>query len=175
MGQSLYQLTGRYAEVVNLMDDAESYEQLQDTLESLEGELTDKFESVIKIMLNYEAEAEAIKMEIGALKSRVKKKENNAASIKRWLDDAMKRADMSRVETAIRTLSYRKNPASIEVTDYEKIPEGFLKEPKPREVDKTAILNDLKDRFNGKLPDEYEFESIGVKLINNKSSLQVRK
>lgn len=172
---TLYQLTGQYAEVVRLMDDVESYEQLQDTLESLEGEMTDKFESVIKMMVNLVGEAAMIKEEAKVLAERAKKKEAQAASLKRWLDDAMKRADLKKIETSIRTLSYRKNPASIEVVDYEKIPEGFLKEPKPREVDKTAILKELKDRFNGKLPDEYEFENIGVKLINNKESLQVSK
>lgn len=87
---SLYNLTGEMLELMDWMNDPETDAQaIQDTMESLQGEIEDKAEQYCFVIRQFEADAEAYKKEAERFKQKQTVCENNAKRMKLMVQRAM--------------------------------------------------------------------------------------
>ena len=134
-----YKVLDKYIEDENL--DRETF---KEALNEIEGSLEEKTENYVKVMKNYSAEAEAIKLEEKRLADKRKALENHAERVKQVLDDTLTELGIKELKAGIFNLKYQNNPPSVDVLDMELIPEIY-KLPQEIKLDKKAILQDLKN------------------------------
>ena len=147
MNTSLYTLATEYATAAERLADLELDEQtITDTLDGLGGALELKAANVAMFALNAEYLAAAIKAREQALAERRKALENRAARVRRYLVECMQAGGVSKIETPDLRLSLRDNPARVVVDMPNAIPDPYwrIPEPPPPEIDKAALLRDLK-------------------------------
>lgn len=166
----LYELTGKYAELHGLIESGDaSYDDVNDTLESLDGAIEDKVENIAKLMKSLEAEEKAFKEEASRLTERAKYLNKRREALKEYLAHTLTAAGIDKVKTAIGTASFRKAPASVVIVDEE----VFLNRPQHRRfikvthsIDKRALLKECKllGATEGK----------GFRIIDDKRTLQFR-
>lgn len=140
----LYELTGQYNKLWDMVNDEADMEALQDTLEGLEGEITDKAESIAKLMKSIEADEQGIKGEEERLYARRKALENRRASIKEYLQQQLIGAGIDKVKGTMFTVSIQNNPPSVNIVDENLINPKYYNIPSPV-LDKKAILAELKN------------------------------
>ena len=88
---NLYQLTSNYQHVFEMLSQDDVDEQMiEDTLESIEGEIEEKADNYAKIILELEAKANARKAEAKRLTESAKIYENRIKRLKANLFDSMK-------------------------------------------------------------------------------------
>ena len=92
-------------------------------LNSAEGSLKEKVERVALKVKSLEAESKAIKEEADRLSARAKARSNGASSLKRYLEQNMIAANLSKVDGLLCTVALQTNPPSVQVS-----PEIDLKE-----------------------------------------------
>jgi hypothetical protein len=139
---SLYQLSGNYLQALDFLTDPDldlPIEAINDTLESLTGELEDKAINVAKFLKNMEATAEAIKNAETDMAKRRKALENRVQSLKDYLKGNMVNTGISKIECPYFKLSIQNNPAAVNVFDEEAVPLEFKKQVVSWSIDKTAI------------------------------------
>ncbi len=144
---SLYDLSANYLQALDTLTDPEMdipIEAVLDTLEAMEGELQDKAVNVAKFMKNMEATIQAIKEAEAQMAKRRRAFENRVKWIKGYLKDNMEACDITKIESPWFRLAIQKNPAAVEITDEDAIPEKFREEVVTVKIDKTAIKNVLK-------------------------------
>lgn len=139
----LYELTEQYSKLWDMVNDEADMEALQDTMEGLEGEITDKAESIAKLMKSIEADEQAIKAEEERLYARRKALENRRTSIKEYLQQQLIRAGIDKVKGTMFTVSIQNNPPSVNIQDDAAVPDKYYI-PQPPKLDKKALLDDLK-------------------------------
>lgn len=145
---TLYELSQTYADFLAAVESGEiPDEAIQDTLEGLGGEITNKADSIACIIKQLNAEAAAIKAEETALTERRQAKERRRDSLKDYLSRELEFCGISKVETARTRISFRPS-AQVNIADMGLF-EGFAdyknyvtyKDPVP---DKKAISEALK-------------------------------
>ena len=144
---TIYELKSGYIELLMMAEDGEVDEQtLEDTMESLEGEIEDKADGCAMVLKELDMKADALKKEIERLQERKKSIENRADWIKKNLQELMVLADKPKFKTALFTFSIAKNPAAVrlDTEDTSIIPERFLKYVEPS-IDKTAMKEAIKN------------------------------
>jgi hypothetical protein len=139
----LYELTSQYEQVLSMVNDEADMDVLKDTLEGLEGEITDKAESIAKLMKSIEADETAIKAEEDRLYARRKAFENRRTSIKDYLEQQLTGANIDKIKGAMFTISIQNNPPSVNIQDDATVPDKYYI-PQPPKLDKKALLDDLK-------------------------------
>lgn len=138
----LYELDHAYLQVAQMMEDGE--EGLEDTLESIEGSIEEKYENIIYIIRNAEAMAEAYKKEAESFTKKQKVEENKIKNLKEYMKGSLVNTGKKKVQAGLFTVSVRNNAQSVDVLDQSAIPEKYFV-PKPSELSKKAILEDLKE------------------------------
>ena len=137
---SLYALKDKYLDVLHLIEDDDVDEQaIQDTLESIEGEIEDKALNYGKLIRNLEVNNEGLTSEIKRLQQRKKSNENFIRRLKESLEFNMQQTGIKRIDTGLFKFSLQKNPPSVEVHSEDFIPEEFYK------VERTVSKKDLLD------------------------------
>lgn len=107
---SLYELTEDYENILNMLYDGETDEQvILDTLESIEGDIEDKADNYAKIIKTLMADSEMIKQEEVRLYARRKALENRAGRLKTTLEENMKFIDKTKFKTALFSFNIQKN------------------------------------------------------------------
>lgn len=87
---TLYELTGEFLELFQLMEDPEMDEEaLRDTLEGMEGEFDAKIDGWCRVVKSLEAEAKALKEEGKRLADRGRAIENRIANMKAFMMQSM--------------------------------------------------------------------------------------
>lgn len=148
---SIYELNKNYQYVSELLETAETEDELQvinDTLELLQCSIEEKVENTAKYIKNVESDIEGIKAEINRLTALKKQKERNTEWLKTNIEYALKTKGIDKLEVGTFKCGYRKSE-SVEVDDLKSIPSDYIKtEIKP---DKTAIKKALKagEEING--------------------------
>ena len=131
----LYELTGQYEEIINLLYDGETDEQtILDTLESIEGEIEDKADNYAKIIKNMLADAEAVKKEEERLHVRRKSLENKAKWLKEILKANLEFIGKTKFKTVLFSFSVSKNGGKQPLTiteNIDEIPGKFLIQQNP--------------------------------------------
>lgn len=162
---SIYEITGDYMRLMDMMDDPELDQQtLNDTLEGIEGEFEVKAEAYAKVMKNLEADAEGLKNEIDRLTQRKRAIDNNIKRLKETLQSAMTFTGKTKFKTDLFSFGIQKNAPSVvlETEDLEIVPEEFIRTK--YEIDKAAIKDALK--AGAELP--------GVAHLEQGESLRIR-
>lgn len=143
---SLYSMTAEYEQAfLSLADSDIPEDAINDTLESLEGELTVKAANVAAFVLNLESEAEKIKEAEKRIALRRKSYENKAARIRSYLKENMERAGIKKIEAIDKTFSVTLTAprASVVIDSEAEIPGKFTKTV--ISADKKAIGDALKN------------------------------
>ncbi len=143
---TLYELTGQFAELLEMMEDPDvDPDVLLDTAEAVELDLNDKADAYAKVISNVNADIDAINAEIQRLQARRSTLTNNVLRLKENLQTAMEKTGKTKFKTALFSFNVQKNPPSValEEKDVKNIPEKYLRYREP-EVNKTALLADLK-------------------------------
>ena len=156
----LYELSEEYKQVESMLDsdDQDTRQAALDTLESLEGDIAEKIDSVACMIKDIKGEAAAIKAEADKLAKRAKSKADTAARLTAYLLDNMQALGKTKVETPRSVVSLRKSPEAVVVPDENKFilwanfdHEEFIRSK--LEIDKTAVKQAL---LNGeKIPGAY--------------------
>jgi len=144
----LYELTGAFNDIFNLLEteDELDYEALEDTLQALEGAIEQKAGGIAKMVKSLEKAADAYSSEAKRLAEKAKATENKVKWLKDYLLQAMTITGKDKIQTDIGIITRRKSPPSVSVFDPDKIPKKyyFTPPPPPPQLDKRAVLEDLK-------------------------------
>lgn len=140
---NLYELTGEYARLQALLDDAQTEEdtaEIYDAINEVGGDYVAKADGYARMMRNKAAEAEALKVEIDRLTARKRAAENASKWFKERMKESMAQLGINRIDTSIGTWSLKQMPPACEVTDIALVPEQFRKPIEvPYTVDKAAV------------------------------------
>ena len=126
---TLYELTGQYLLLEDMMDDPDVDEQtLLDTLEGIEGELQDKADGYAKVMRNLEAEAAALKEESDRILKRKRAIDKNIDRMKAALQQSMVLTGYPKFKTNLFSFAIQKNPPKLVIDreSTEHAPEEFI-------------------------------------------------
>lgn len=145
---TLYALSAQKQELLNAiaafdLEDMQASDVIADTLEALDEALDGKVESVLHFRQHLLNEAAALKAEEQRLAERRKLREAKAKRLTEYVDECLSIADVKKLETALFTVSYRKS-TSVEITNTESLPIGFLRTTTTTNPDKDAIKKALK-------------------------------
>lgn len=133
----LYELTGQYSRLMEMGEEIDA-DTLKDTLEGIEGEISDKAESIVKVMKSIEADEQAIKAEEDRLCARRKALENRRLSIKDYLEVQLISAKIDKITGTIFTIALQNNPPSVVIAEQAKVPKKYYIKQEPK-LDKTML------------------------------------
>ena len=141
----LYDLAQQYHELESLADPDIPDIVIQDTLESLGGELTDKVVSIAKFIRNVEASAKAIDEAAEAMHMRAVRANKLAERIKQYILVNMTLAGITKIESPFFTVRVQKNPESVNIAEDALVPEKYMvtPPPPPPKPDKAALKKAL--------------------------------
>lgn len=139
---ALYQIVDRYRDAAERMADLGlDTETIQDTLESIEGEIAVKAEAVAMVIRNHQSLADQIKQAERQMAERRKALEARAAWLESYLLTNMEAAGITVIEHPMFRISVKSNPPAVAVVDESLIPTDYwrpLPPPLPA-IDKKAI------------------------------------
>jgi hypothetical protein len=144
---ALYVITNEYrAAAAQLADLDLPPEVVEDTLESLTGDIEAKAQSVAFVARNCEALAGQIKDAEKQMADRRKALEGRAARLRDYMLGCLSVAGIKKIEGPMLKISIRDNPESVEIFDAAQIPAALMKQPEtpPPAPDKAAIKAAIK-------------------------------
>ena len=139
---TLYELTGQYLTLLEMMEDPETDPQIiTDTMEGVEGEIEIKAENYIRVMKELEAEADKINNELKRLGNRWDACQMNIRRLKESLLTTMQIMDKPKIQTEHFRLSIAKNGGVQPMKITRDVPPEFCKlEPDTKRI--REALND---------------------------------
>ena len=148
---SLYVLTSEYNMLAARLADADFDAQtIADTIESsgITDELAVKAQNIEYIARGALSHNDAIDAEIARLQALKAHREKIAKGLRDYLKENMERAGIEKIECPLFSISIRKNPPSVEITNTDDVPFSFWRTPEPKPPvpapDKAAIKEALK-------------------------------
>lgn len=146
MALHLYQLSEAYAILQAAAEEDEEEGAFERALVVLGGELTEKIESICKLIRILEADATAAEAEAKRLSALARSRLNRVATLKQYLFDNLEAAHLDRIDGKLFKVALQASPPSCNILDFALIPEAYHRIiPERREPDRTALLRDLKD------------------------------
>lgn len=109
---TLYELTGKYLELEQLAQTAETEEDMQvfrDTFESLDATINDKMEGCCQVIRELEGKITVLSDEIGRLSTRKKTIQNSIDNLKMYMKKNMEQLGMDKVDTGLFNVTIAKN------------------------------------------------------------------
>lgn len=160
---SLYEITSGFPALM------ENEEITQEEKEKIQEELTvllqQKSQNIIGYTKNIELTISAMKEEEKRISDNRKSLENKLINFKKYVKECMERNGITKIETALGTLSITKSPTSVEVVNEDEIPSEFKQEVVTVKIDKTKIKNYFKE--TGEIPE-------GTNIITSNTSLRIK-
>lgn len=146
MSLSLYKIADEYVKVMDHLYESDFDEQtINDTLESMSGDLEQKSINVAAYIKNLDAEYVAIKSAIDELNVRMRVMKNKSDHLKGYLFDSLRRCNRDKVNSPLISISIQNNPSSVDITNLEDIPGDYIKIETSITADKNLIRQALKD------------------------------
>lgn len=139
---SLYELTGKWLEVYEMAGEVEQ-EVIDDTLESIEGEIEAKATGYGMVIRQLEADVNALAEEIKRLQAKKKAAENTIDRMKARLQESMAALGTKKITTPLFSFGIQKNPPRVVIDHPDAVPARYLIPQDPK-VDTKGILTDLK-------------------------------
>ena len=145
MSIALYELSEAYMNVVNLIDDEESSDDILNALTTIGGAIEVKASNIANLIKSLESEAEVIRSEEKRLAQRRKSRESAADNVKQYLKFAMEQMGMDKIKTPTRTISIQNNPPALYIYDQDILNGKYLTlVPEHYEVNKKVLADELK-------------------------------
>lgn len=142
---TLYELTGEYLYLMELMEDPDVDPQMVvDTLESVGGELETKADGYATIRLEFDSEIEKLKKEIDRLAKRKRTIENNRKRLTDSLMNAMIAMNKKKIKTDRFSFTIKKSGPALVIDDPDKVPDMYHI-PQPDKIDEISIKTMLKN------------------------------
>lgn len=149
---TLYELASGYKNFLAAVENGEIPEEaIADTLEAMEGDITEKIDNIACVLKVLEAEELAIKAEEDRLAQRRKAKANTKDRLKTYLSDMLIALGKTEFETARNKITFRKTPGKVVIADEGAFIEwasqyaaGLLTYGKPT-INKTAVKAAIED------------------------------
>ena len=144
---AMYELAVQFRQAAQQLGDLDLPDEvIQDTLESLSGDLELKASNVALFARNLAATAEAIKQAEAGMAARRIAIENRVKRLKDYLLNCMELAGVRKIEGPYLRLAIRDNPAGVDVLDAAQVPFEYMRwpEPPPPTPDKVAIKNAIR-------------------------------
>lgn len=145
MNLTLYQLADDYLAAAEQLANLDMPpEVVNDTLESMIGDIQVKATNVAMVIRNFEAQAEAIREAEKQMAARRKAIEHRAEQIREYLLFNMQRTGINEISCPYFAIKRKLNPGKVII--HGTIPAEFLRypEPPPPEADKKAIAEYIK-------------------------------
>lgn len=136
----LYEVANDYAK---LLDSDLDPALLVDTIEGLDGELTDKVEQLLAICKNESSYAKALKEESAALADRARVTENRVANIKTYIALSLETIGKKSMKAGIHQVTVRTPTKTVEISDAGLLPAEFVEYETNIKPDKLAIKHQL--------------------------------
>ena len=163
MTLKLYEAAEAYQQLLALMDEGEAQD-FEVALEQLKDTILVKAAGIGKIILSLDRTVEAIATEVDRLEERRGNIEQKRSWLKSYLKVQMLKAGIEKIQADVTTISVRKSPPSVVVTDPTLIPAQFQRIiPERREPDKKAIMEAYKEM--GVIPPGISIETGNTYLV----------
>ena len=145
---NLYELTGDFLTLMDMLEDEECDEQcIMDTLESVEYEIEEKADGYAKIIKSLESDIEGLSKEADRLTARKKTYENRIKWLKQNLEMCMRATGKKKFTTDLFSFNIQKNGGKRKLVidvDVENVPEQYrIKQPDA--IDGDSIREYLKE------------------------------
>jgi hypothetical protein len=170
--------------VLEAMDEGDAtFEAVEQYLNSLiDIDLTQKVENIAKYIKNLEANVEMYKAEKQRLDKLEKSTKKKMEGLHNYLATMLSslgynHKNKKKIQTSIGNVGFKKNPPTLQIVNIDKVPTEWDKPQKRDEscVRKADMLKHVKELIGDfKDLDEVELKDLGVKLVNNNSSLQIK-
>lgn len=136
----LYKLTEKYKSIQEMDFDPQV---INDTLESIEGDIEAKAQNIGFVNANMTARIEAIDHEVKRLQAMKKVEQNKQNALKDYLRHNMQQCNINKIECDLFNITLRKPVDVCVIDDAEKVPQDYWKVVKS--VDKALVKKALKD------------------------------
>lgn len=123
----LYELTGAFNQVADMLEFDSENAAIIDTLESLDLAIEEKADGYAKLIRNQEASSKAFDEEIKRMRERKQAVDNNVKRMKLSLQNAMVEIGKTKFKTDLFSFNIQKNQPSVEIIDESLIPDKFKK------------------------------------------------
>ena len=139
---NLYNLSTKHQQLLNMLDEGYSIEDLQDTLDSIETDMNTKVDNTVGLIRSIEADTDAIDKEIKRLQALKKQKNNFISRLKQHLQDALEVQQRDNYRTSTNYIYKRNNQPSLNITNEALIDKAY-RIPQPERYDKKAMKEDI--------------------------------
>lgn len=139
---NLYNLSTKHQQLLNMLDEGYSIEDLQDTLDSIEVDMNTKVDNTVGLIRSIEADTDAIDKEIKRLQALKKQKNNFIGRLKQHLQDALEVQQKDNYRTATNYIYKRNNQPSVNITNEALIDKAY-RIPQPDKYDKKTMKEDI--------------------------------
>lgn len=160
---NIYEITDKYKFIQQLIEDGAPEEAFIEALNAIDGELAEKLENYAAVIKNIESDVVGIKAEEKRLYHRRREMEDRIERMKANMQFAMVTAGQSKVKGEKFNFTVQKNPPSLKVLDDAVIPPQFISVEEVRNIDKKAILAELKNGAEIKGVEIQQGESIRIR------------
>ena len=142
----LYEITESVKQLQAMADSGElSEEDIEDTLEALEGEFELKAESVLKVRQSMLAKVVVIEKEIERLMELKKAPENSAGHLGDYIKNNMISLNKDKLDLGIFRVTLKKPSVKLGSVDESKLPDTFFNViPEQRKLDRSSLLRAAK-------------------------------
>ena len=143
----LYEIARNKVELERLMEYGDMDPQaIVDTLEAVEGELTEKALDVARVSRNLDAVAVAVREAGKAMLDRAARLEKRAESIRQYLLMNMGFAGITKIECPQFVIAIKHNPPAVVIDDEKFVPAEYMTQPDPPapRPDKAKIRDAIK-------------------------------
>ena len=139
---NFYNLSTQHRQLLNMLDEGYSIEDLQDTLDSIEADMNTKVDNTVGLIRSIEADTDAIDKEIKRLQALKKQKNNFIGRLKQHLQDALEVQQKDNYRTATNYIYKRNNQPSVNITNESLIDKAY-RIPQPDKYDKKTMKEDI--------------------------------
>lgn len=139
---NLYNLSTNHQQLLNMLDEGYSIEDLQDTLDSIETDMNTKVDNTVGLIRSIEADTDAIDKEIKRLQALKKQKNNFIGRLKQHLQDALEVQQRDNYRTSTNYIYKRNNQPSVNITNEALIDKAY-RIPQPDKYDKKTMKEDI--------------------------------
>lgn len=127
----LYALVEQYRELERLDVEEIDEQTLADTLEALQGEITVKATNCALFARNIETFAGTVEAAAEQMAERANRLRRKADSIRAYLLNQMRGAEITKIQAPEFTVSRKKNPVAVQIGPNAAIPHQFMVTPEP--------------------------------------------
>lgn len=163
---ALYQLSHQYAELQKLQDsdDEDLASAIANTLDGIGGEISEKAEALVTLVLNMDADVTAVSAEIARLNARKAAIVKRQDSMRDYLRENMESAGISKISCPLFSITCAKGREVAVIDSEEYIPDEYMRVKTEIAPDKNKIASALKAGVD--VP--------GARLERSKSAIRIK-